>query len=79
MVQRIARSGSTVLVLTARDPTPFVARLRRIEAHGCRVVVVTCGRRAATDAEAARLAGFVARAVRLDGPWRTAEHLVAAR
>jgi uncharacterized protein (DUF58 family) len=78
MVQKVARSGSTVLVLTARDPTPFVARLRRIERMGCRVVVVACGRAAAADAGRARAAGFASRAVRLDGPWQTAERLVVA-
>jgi uncharacterized protein (DUF58 family) len=79
MVQRVARPGSTVLVLTARDPTPFVARLRRIERKGCRVVVVACGGAAGADAGRARSAGFAARAVRLDGPWRTAEKLQVAR
>jgi uncharacterized protein (DUF58 family) len=78
MVQQIARPGSTVVVVTARDPAPFAARLRRIESRGCRVVVVACGERAAADAARARSAGFAARAVRLDGPWRTAERLVTA-
>jgi uncharacterized protein (DUF58 family) len=78
-VQQLARPGSTVLLLTARNPAPFVARLRRIERMGCRVVVVACGRTASADAVGARAAGFASRAVRLDGPWRTAEHLVVAR
>ena len=78
-VQKVARSGSTVLILTARDPTPFVARLRRIERGGCRVLVVACGQDAVADAGRARTAGFAARAVRLDGPWRTADRLQVAR
>lgn len=79
IVQKVARPGSTVLVLTARDPAPFMTRLRRIERAGCRVVVVACGANAAADVMTARAAGFAARAVRLDGPWRTAEELQVAR
>jgi uncharacterized protein (DUF58 family) len=75
-VQRIARPGTTILVLTARDPSPFVAHLRRIERSGCRVVVLACGRRAADEVARARGFGFVARAARLDGSWRDAEQLV---
>jgi uncharacterized protein (DUF58 family) len=78
LVQQIARPGSTVLVLTARDPGPFIPRLRRIERRGCQIVLVACGHRAGADAARARSAGFAARAVRLDGPWRTAERLVTA-
>lgn len=79
MVQRVARPGTTILVLTARDPSPFAARLRQIERAGCKVIVVACGRGAAEDAGRARRAGFPARSVRLDGPWRTAERLLVAR
>lgn len=78
-VLRIARPGTTVLVLTARDPGPFAAHLRRLERSGCRVLVVACGRRAAEDAARARALGFAARTARLDGPWRTAEQLQVAR
>jgi uncharacterized protein (DUF58 family) len=77
--QRVARPGTTVLVLTARDPSPFVAHLRRIERSGCPVVVLACGRQAADDAARARAFGFAARSARLDGPWRTAEKLVVAQ
>jgi uncharacterized protein (DUF58 family) len=78
-IQRTARPGTTVMVLTARDPSPFVAHLRRIERSGCRVVVLACGRRAGDDAARARTFGFAARVARLDGPWRTAETLLVAR
>jgi uncharacterized protein (DUF58 family) len=78
-IQRTARPGTTVMVLTARDPSPFVAHLRRIERSGCRVVVLACGRRAGDDAARARAFGFVSRVARLDGPWRTAETLLVAR
>lgn len=78
-VERVARPGTTVLVLTARDPSPFVAHLRRIERSGSRVVVLACGRQATEDAARARAFGFGARSARLDGPWRTAETLVVAQ
>jgi uncharacterized protein (DUF58 family) len=78
LVRRIARPGTTVLVVTARDPTPFVAWFRRLEQRGCSVVVLACGRDAAGDAARARSAGFRARAARLNGPWQTASGLEVA-
>ncbi|HEV8545730.1 MAG TPA: DUF58 domain-containing protein [Candidatus Limnocylindrales bacterium] len=79
VVQRIARPGTTVLVLTARDPSRFVGRLRKIEQGGCRVIIATCGSHAARDAAVARSAGFLSWSARLDGPWRTAARLVVSR
>jgi uncharacterized protein (DUF58 family) len=78
MVARIARSGTTLLVVTARDPSPYLGHLRRIERAGCPVVVVACGPDGAADAGQARAAGLRARSARLDGPWRTASHLAVA-
>ena len=52
--------------------------LRRLEAGGCRVVVVACGHDAVGDAARARSAGFSARPARLDGPWQTASALEVA-
>lgn len=75
MILRIVRPGTTVVVLTARDPSSYLAWLRRLERAGCRVVVVACGPNGAADAGRARQAGLVARTARLDGPWRTAAHL----
>jgi uncharacterized protein (DUF58 family) len=75
MVLRVVRPGTTVVVLTARDPSSYLAWLRRIERAGCRVVVVACGPAGAADAGRARQAGLLARTARLDGPWRTAAHL----
>lgn len=76
---RKVRPGTTVLVLTARDPRAFVSALRRLERAGAEVVVVAAGPEAVRDAARARQAGFAARRAILDGPWRTAEHLVIAR
>jgi uncharacterized protein (DUF58 family) len=75
MILRVVRPGTTVVVLTARDPTAYLAWLRRIERAGCRVVVVACGPDGPVDAGRARRVGLVARSVRLDGPWRTASAL----
>ena len=78
MILRVVKPGTTVVVVTARDPTPFLAWLRRIERAGCRVVVVACGPDGAADAGRARRVGLVARSARLDGPWRTAAHLAVS-
>ena len=75
MVLRVVRPGTTVVVLTARDPTPYLAWLRRIERAGCRVVIVACGPDGIADAGRARRSGLIARSARLDGPWRTAREL----
>jgi uncharacterized protein (DUF58 family) len=75
MILRVVRPGTTVVVLTARDPVAYLAWLRRIERAGCRVVVVACGPDGAADAGRVRRVGLVARSVRLDGPWRTASSL----
>jgi hypothetical protein len=71
------RSGTTVVVLTARNPSPYLGHLRRLERAGCPVLVIACGLAGIADAGAARGAGFAARTVRLDGPWRTATGVVA--
>lgn len=78
LILRAVRTGTTILVVTARDPFPFVGHLRRLERAGCPVVVVACGPNGVADADAARAAGLSARSARLDGPWRTAEHLAVA-
>jgi len=76
---RTVRPGTTVLVLTMRDPRPFVTALRRLELAGGDVVLVAAGRQAARDAARARQAGIPARRATLDGHWRTAERLVIGR
>ena len=75
---RETRPGSTVIVLTARDPRPFALSLRRLERRGAHVVVVACGRQAEEQAAVARHLGFVARRADDERPWRTADRLVIA-
>ena len=75
---RSVRPGSTVLVLTSRDPRPFALALRRLERLGAHVVVVGCGRQPDREAARARSLGFTARRAVMDAHWRTAERLVIA-
>jgi uncharacterized protein (DUF58 family) len=78
IVARTVRPGTTVLVLTARDPRPFGPALRRLEQAGADVVVVACGPMAADGAAKARSVGFTARRAFMDAHWTTAEQLVLA-
>jgi uncharacterized protein (DUF58 family) len=75
-VARVVRPGTTILVITARNPARFLGHLRRLEQVGCPVVLLACGPNRDGDAAAARTLGLTARTARLDGPWRTAERLV---
>ena len=72
-VRRVSRPGTTVVVVTARDPRPFFTRLRGLERAGLAVVLLGCGSDAAHHAVQARAAGFAARRASLDAPWRTAD------
>ena len=75
-ISRVLRPGTTILVLTARDPARYLGHLRRLEQSGCPIVVVACGPNGDRDAAHARAAGLAARTARLDGPWRSAGRLV---
>jgi len=75
---RATRAGTTVLVLTARDPQPFAAALRRLERRGGHVVVIGSGRGATRVAARARSLGFTARRAAMDAHWREAERLLIA-
>jgi uncharacterized protein (DUF58 family) len=77
-IRRRYRGGTTVLIVTMRDPRPFLEDMRRLRRAGFGVIVLTCGPAAAEDALSARRAGFKARAAQLDGPWQTATRLAGA-
>jgi uncharacterized protein (DUF58 family) len=79
LVIRTSRPGTTVLLVTARDPSPFAAHIRRLQQAGCHVIVIACGRTAESDAARARAAGFAVRVARLDSPWRTADLLAVSQ
>jgi uncharacterized protein (DUF58 family) len=78
MAGRTLRPGTTVLVLTARDPVPFAPALRRLEHLGADVVVIACGPDADRGAARARSLGLTSRRASMDGQWRSAERLVIA-
>ncbi len=78
MAGRTLRPGTTVLVLTARDPRPFAPALRRLEQVGADVVVIACGPDADRGAARARSFGLTSRRAWMDGTWRSAERLVIA-
>ena len=69
-------TGTTVIVITGRDPAAFVGHLRRLERNGLPVILLVCGSDAEAHARVARAAGLRVRIARLDGPWRTATRLV---
>ena len=79
LVRRSAKPGSTVVVVTGRDPSTYLAELRRLERTGSQTLVIACGPDGVADAGRARAAGLAARSARLDGPWQTAGHLVMGR
>jgi hypothetical protein len=78
LVARAISPGTTVIVITCRDPHDFVGHLRAIERHGCPIVVLATGRDARDAVGTARSAGLVARVASLDAPWRAAKRLVIA-
>ncbi len=71
-------AGGTVIVLGARDPTPYVEQLRRLSRSGYAVTHVGLGPDRESFRNAARQAGIQARAAELDGGWSTADALVLA-
>jgi len=75
-IARSTRTGTTVLVITARDPSRYLGHLRRLEGAGLAVIVLACGPDPEMSARRARSAGVRAQSARLDGPWRTATRLV---
>ncbi len=78
LVARTVKPGTTVLVLTARDPRQFRVAMRRLERAGADVVVIAGGDGAPRAAAAARAVGFAARRAWMDDHWRSAERLVIA-
>jgi uncharacterized protein (DUF58 family) len=72
------RSGTTVLVLSARDPAQFARPLHSLGRQGFGVVVLASGPAAGRHAAVARRAGFGARVAQLDGPWQLATRVRSA-
>jgi uncharacterized protein (DUF58 family) len=75
---RRASSGTSVLVVTMRDPSPLFGQFRRLRRRGCTIAILACGPDAPAEAARCRAAGFGARYARLNAPWRTATRLVVS-
>ncbi len=69
---RTLRPGAEVIAVTARDPMPYLASMRRLRAMGYGVTLLALGPSAATATAQARSAGITAHTVVLDGTWATA-------
>lgn len=68
-------AGTTVVVLSVRNPRPIIALERRLEVSGFPVTHVAFGQHAAEWAAVARRSGLTARTARLDGGWRDSQRL----
>jgi len=71
----LVRPGTQLVVVTVRDPRPWLATARRLARSGFGVELLTLGEAGPDHARAARRVGIPARAVRLDGGWRTSRAL----
>jgi hypothetical protein len=70
--------GTTVLVLTARDPAPYIAALSRLDRSGYHVQLVGLGPNGDRAAARARAVGLAATIGSLTPDWRTSDALVLA-
>jgi hypothetical protein len=75
---RLLRPGTTIAVLSAREPVAFLPALRRLTRSGFPILFVAYGPEAERHAALARRAGIAARVAELDGPWRTSTQLLLA-
>jgi uncharacterized protein (DUF58 family) len=75
---RLLRPGTTLAVVSARSPAPFLPALRRLARLGFPVIVIAYGADADRNATLARRAGLAARVATMDAPWRTATILELA-
>lgn len=75
---RALRRGAEVVVLTSRDPAPYLAALRRMGRLGFGVTVLAIGPRAGLAVATARAVGIDARTIRLDGTWADATGMMVA-
>jgi uncharacterized protein (DUF58 family) len=70
--------GTTIVVVTARDPEPYVAALRRLDRWGYPVQVVGFGPNSQAAVARARSYGFSTMSGSLTPDWRTSDALVLA-
>ncbi len=70
--------GTTVIVLTARDPAPYISALTGLDRGGYPVQVVGIGPKGRRAAARARAFGLAATSGSLEPDWRTSDALVLA-
>jgi uncharacterized protein (DUF58 family) len=78
VVPRRLQPGATVLVLSARDPSPFLEPLRRLARSGYAVQLVGLGEEREAHGRAAAAAGISVVSGALEPSWREADALVVA-
>ena len=72
---RLLRPGTSIVVLSLRNPLPLLPVLRRLGRSGFPIQFVGFGPDAERHAAIARQAGISSKVARLDGPWRTSSQL----
>jgi uncharacterized protein (DUF58 family) len=72
---RLARPGTQLVMVSARDPRPSLAAARGLARSGFGIELVALGEAGPAHARVARGVGIPARAVRLDGGWRASRAL----
>jgi len=75
---RMVRPGTLIVIVSARDPGPWLAVGRRLTRSGFGVVHLAVGPRADDHARRSRAVRLRARPIRMDGDWRTVSHLDVA-
>lgn len=75
---RWVRPGTLILIVSSRNPDPWLSTARRLVRSGFGVVHLAIGPGAEGHARRTRAAGLSARPARLDGDWRTATTLDVA-
>lgn len=75
---RMARPGTLVIMVSTRDPMPFLGVARRLVRGGFGVAHLAVGPDGPAAARRTRAAGLAGRAVRSDGDWRTVSRLDVA-
>jgi uncharacterized protein (DUF58 family) len=68
---RMARPGTLVILVSARDPGPFLSVARRLVRGGFGVAHLAVGPDNQESARRTRAVGLAARAIHSDGDWRT--------
>ena len=79
VVPRRLQPGGTLVVLSARDPEPFVEPLRRLSRSGYEVRLLGVGTEGEAARDAAAAAGVAAATADLSPGWREADALVIGR